>query len=103
MVACAPLLKKRSSQVSARVTTPGLLEARSRRRDDGRGQTGIGSVALRPRLLDWPASSTFKPLQVAATCRPRTEARLRRLGDARGIDNSRPVTEEPISKSLEED
>jgi DNA repair protein RadD len=48
---------------------------------------------LRPRLLDWPASSTFKPHQVAATCRPRTEARVRRLGDARGIDKSRPVTE----------
>ena len=57
-------------------------------------------MALRPRLLDWPASSTFKPHQVAATCRPRTEARLRRLDDARGIDNSRPVTEEPISKLL---
>ena len=25
--------------------------------------------------------------------RPRTEARVRRLGDARGIDKSRPVTE----------
>ena len=60
-------------------------------------------MALRPRLLDWPASSTFKPHQVAATCRPRTEARVRRLDDARGIDKSRPVTEEPISKSLEED
>ena len=60
-------------------------------------------MALRPRLLDWPASSTFKPHQVAATCRPRTEARVRRLDDARGIDKSRPVTEEPISKSSEED
>lgn len=60
-------------------------------------------MALRPRLLDWPASSTFKPHQVAATRRPRTEARVRRLGDARGIDKSRPVTEEPISKSSEED
>ena len=50
-------------------------------------------MALRPRLLDWPASSTFKPHQVAATRRPRTEARVRRLGDARGIDKSRPVTE----------
>ena len=60
-------------------------------------------MALRPRLLDWPASSTFKPHQVAATFRPRTEARVRRLDDARGIDKSRPVTEEPISKSSEED
>ena len=60
-------------------------------------------MALRPRLLDWPASSTFKSHQVAATCRPRTEARVRRLDDARGIDKSRPVTEEPISKSSEED
>ena len=57
-------------------------------------------MALRPRLLDWPASSTFKPHQVAASCRPRTEARVRRLG---AIDKSRPVTEEPISKSSEED
>ena len=60
-------------------------------------------MALRPRLLDWPASSTFKPHQVAAMCRPRTEARVRRLDDARGIDKSWPVTEEPISKSSEED
>ena len=67
-----------------------LLEAKSRRGDDGRGQTGIGSVALRPRSLDWPAPSTFKPQQVAATSRPRTEARVRRPGDARGIDKSRP-------------
>ena len=36
-------------------------------------------------------------------CRPRTEARVRRLDDARGIDKTRPVTEEPISKSSEED
>ncbi len=63
-------------------------------------RTGIGSVALRPRLLDWPASSTFKPHQVAATCRPRTEARLQRLGDARGIDNSRPSKLQAIADGL---
>ena len=60
-------------------------------------------MALRPRLLDWPASSSIKPHQVAALRRPRTEARARRLDDAKGVDLSRPVTEEPISKSSEED
>ena len=34
-----------------RVTTPGLPEAESRRRDDGRGQTESSAVALRPRVL----------------------------------------------------
>ena len=50
-------------------------------------------MALRPRLLDWPASSSIKPHQVAALRRPRTEARARRLDDAKGVDLSRPVTE----------
>ena len=56
-------------------------------------------MALRPRLLDWPASSSIKPHQVAALP-TRTEARARRLDDAKGVDLSRPVTEEPVKYAV---
>src|SRR5580692_7626098 len=73
-----------------------LPEARSRRRDDGSGQAATRVVATdhaQRRLADL---SSFKPHQVAAQRRPRTEARPRRKGSSqaeRGIDKSRPVTE----------
>jgi hypothetical protein len=35
----------------------------------------------------------FRPHQAAALRRPRTEARPRRVDHAKGIDQSRPVTE----------
>src|ERR1700674_33679 len=77
-----------------------LPEARSRRRDDGSGQAATRVVAThhaQRRLAD--LSLSFKPHQVAAQRRPRTEARPRRKGSSqaeRGIDKSRPVTEARI-------
>ena len=97
-VACAQL-NKRSSQVSAEghdtrpsrseVPSPGRWTRSHRDRF-----SGIATTLTRLAGL----IHIFEPHQVAATCRPRTEARVRRLGGARGIDKSRPVTEEPISK-----
>jgi hypothetical protein len=49
---CCGSLTGRSNTVFGRVTTPGLLEAKSLRRDDGSGQTARFAVALRPRGLD---------------------------------------------------
>ena len=85
-------LTRGAHKFSARVTTPGLPEAKSRRRDDGRGQTETAQwqATTRTRL---DGLILIKPHQVAALRRPQTEARARRPDDAKGIDQSRPVTE----------
>src|SRR5882724_836743 len=92
-----PLLRqpdRENSRVFGRVTTLGQLEAKSLRRDDGSGQTARFAVAICPRGLDWPASSSSDPIRWRPPRRPRTEARPRRVDDAKkGIDSSRPVTE----------
>jgi hypothetical protein len=91
-----PLLRqpdRRRKTVFGRVTTPGLPEAKSLRRDDGSGQAvahPVGRDHAKRRLADL---ILFQPHQVAALRRPRTEARPRRADNAKGIDQSRPVTE----------
>jgi hypothetical protein len=73
-----------------------LPEARSRRRDDGSGQTAIRAVGIKPRSRRLVDLSSSNPIRWRPSRRPRTEARTRRNGHSqveRGIDKPRPVTE----------
>ena len=62
--ACNRLKGEAKTTVFGRVETPGLPEAKSPRRDDGRGQT---AEMLRGdndhAQLDWPASSSSNPIR----------------------------------------
>ena len=56
-------LTGRDTTVFGRVTTPGLLEAKSLRRDDGSGQAAIPPVASRPRFRRLVDLSSSNPIR----------------------------------------
>ena len=57
----------------------------------GSGQTARWAVALRPRVLDWPAYPHSDTHQVAAMRRPRTEARAGDRMTQEGLTNRGPL------------
>src|SRR5882724_2512125 len=99
-----PLLRqpdRENSRVFGRVTTLGQLEAKSLRRDDGSGQTARFAVAICPRGLDWPASSSSDPIRWRPPRRPRTEARPRRVDDAKkGLTRRGPLQKRSVIRRI---
>src|SRR3954469_10964413 len=92
--ALAPRLERRRSDSRAGNDTS-LPEAKSRRRDDGSGQTARWAVALRPRvprlvgliLTQTPSGGGH------ASTPDRSKTRRKDVASGRGIDKQRPVTE----------
>jgi len=72
-----------------------LPEAKSHRRDDGRGQTVLFSVAANDHAqLDWPASSSSNPIRWRPYADHGQKSDPAKGQRKKGIDYPRPVTEE---------
>ena len=89
----------RRTKVFGRVTTPGLLEAKSLRRDDGSGQTVIREVAIEHASVDWPALSSTNTIRRRPPADPVQKQVPGDWMTQKGIDQSRPVTEARMSEA----
>lgn len=79
-------------EVSGKVATPPPFPKRS---PVAGTMDGVGpvycSVALRPRVTDWPASSSSDPIRWRPQRRPRTEARTGGWMTLKGLTNGGPL------------